>query len=675
MRYTAFVILLILSSLLADWQTFSDYNQIYSLATDGTKLFFGSIAAIIEMDTSGNYRVYNNLNGLAGLEISTLKVDSSQRIWYGSKNGGFGFLKNGKLQNFFEFMKNGLGINDIFVDSNEIWVATSKGVSLFVYKSENSSGELKENYFKLGSFPSEYKANTVSIIGETVYVGTDNGVAVAPKDYRRFNLVNPASWKNIRTSTQIYGITKQDDSIICLGGNGIFRYSGDTLINIGLANFSLKKLVVFEDTVFVGGTSGVFKKVGTSFSRVQVTLLPHQKTTDMIIFNRKLYTSHEKGYGFYANGKILGMRFNAPMGRFFTSFAVDKKGRIWTTGRNWSISMYDGKSWRCGTTLPFDFTAFNELYYFPDTITRAYTLEIDRRDNIWCGTWGDGLFVINELDNYIHITSTNSPLEPAAEPSYIVVSAIKTDPNGNVWVANFGAPNVGLLVYKDGNISSEPVVFRISSMGLSSNLIYSLEASGTKIWIGLRDGGIIMLDHKGTIENQIDDIWRNYTTADGLPSNTVKSICIGKDGKLYIATSGGVARLDTTLNLIEQIQLPLNFSLDITSISCDRYGNIWMGSTSGAAVKFSSENRIETIYSTYDINVPYSLRSGLLSNIIYSIYADTTTNNIMFGVEGGISIMKGTLESENELGKIKIYPNPFIIVYGTENKLTIKGVP
>jgi ligand-binding sensor domain-containing protein len=123
---------------------------------------------------------------------------------------------------------------------------------------------------------------------------------------------------------------------------------------------------------------------------------------------------------------------------------------------------------------------------------------------------------------------------------------------------------MGLLQF-DGN---NWIVFRFPGMESAAYLAISDKGD---VWIGSRDAGIFFLDGKlwdqvasehaqsvlivqpGQAEVTTDSgnvskngpYWRTYTKADGLLSNTINKIVIGKDGEAWVATDKGVSNLNT----------------------------------------------------------------------------------------------------------------------------------
>ncbi len=109
------------------------------------------------------------------------------------------------------------------------------------------------------------------------------------------------------------------------------------------------------------------------------------------------------------------------------------------------------------------------------------------------------------------------------------------------------------------------------------------------VWIGRSNGGLSVLDHKGTPTIRSDDIWNfdrgyDFTTVDGLARNRVQALAIGS-GKAWVGTgpelgrAGGIMPLDLSeLTLGDALTTdkapPTNF---ITDIDFGQAGSRWEG--------------------------------------------------------------------------------------------------
>ena len=82
---------------------------------------------------------------------------------------------------------------------------------------------------------------------------------------------------------------------------------------------------------------------------------------------------------------------------------------------------------------------------------------------------------------------------------------------------------------------------------------------------------------------------RNYTTADGLPNNAVRSLYLDKNSDLWIGTENGISKLEngsfTNLPLPESIA-----NKSCWDISQDENGDMWFASYGGGVYKFDGIN-------------------------------------------------------------------------------------
>jgi flagellar motor protein MotB len=122
-----------------------------------------------------------------------------------------------------------------------------------------------------------------------------------------------------------------------------------------------------------------------------------------------------------------------------------------------------------------------------------------------------------------------------------------------------------------------------------------------------------------------NDLWKNYTTKDGLVDNAIQTIAVDDDS-IWFGTKNGLSKLLKADNSFKNFNvsdgLPSN---EITSIGIDTH-NIWIGTKSGLAV-YNKDSQKFKIYTTKD---------GLISNIITSILV--TSDEIWVGTNSGISV-------------------------------------
>ena len=206
------------------------------------------------------------------------------------------------------------------------------------------------------------------------------------------------------------------------------------------------------------------------------------------------------------------------------------------------------------------------------------------------------------------------------------------DVHQNLWIATGG---VGLSVWKDGKFKNY-----ITKDGLAQNFITSIT--------GGKDG-TIYIGTTGGLTKYSNGLFTNYKTAAGLFNNNVLSLCLDPDNVLWVGTTaelyqlkGGKWTVFTTKNGLTNDR--------IRRILSDRDGNLWIGTEGGGI------NRMRgTKFSYYSINdgkfTVYGEKEGLSQDNTRAIY-ETRDGSVWVGTDNrGLTRFKD--------GLLKIYTTTF----------------
>ena len=128
-------------------------------------------------------------------------------------------------------------------------------------------------------------------------------------------------------------------------------------------------------------------------------------------------------------------------------------------------------------------------------------------------------------EGYSAVLYDNTNGLPTAE-----ANAIARTSDGFIWIGSYS----GLIRY-DGNTFE-----RIDSTTGIASVVSLYVDSRDRLWIGTNDSGVAVME-KGSL--------KMYTKADGLMSSSIRSVSEDEDGNIYIATTHGLARVDTKMNL------------------------------------------------------------------------------------------------------------------------------
>ncbi len=150
--------------------------------------------------------------------------------------------------------------------------------------------------------------------------------------------------------------------------------------------------------------------------------------------------------------------------------------------------------------------------------SQVYDVHFDDYGFIWFAT-ANGLVNFDGITFKTYDRSNGLKSELALD--------IFEDSKKNMWVSSEGG---GVALFKEDSLIYLPELALLDTMLVN----YILETPSGELWFSTNSQGIIIWNSE---TNSISEI----TTNDGLPSNQVWDLTIGKNGEVYIATMSGVA--------------------------------------------------------------------------------------------------------------------------------------
>ena len=326
----------------------------------------------------------------------------------------------------------------------------------------------------------------------------------------------------------------------------------------------------------------------------------------------------------------------------------------------------------------------------------AYCLDIDPADanHVVAGA-RNGLYEFRNGQLVKLYNSSNSVIEPFDGKSieYEIVSGVKFDNNGDVWLLNSQAPTTSLIKFADGEFSkhNHETLMTLDDGGFSNksngNLSNMMTDSQGYLWFVNNHGWYPAFYRYNT---QTDELltFDNFTNQDGsaiaINSNGgVRCVAEDKEGNVWAGTSAGPVvlekdQIESSSYHLTQVKVPRNdgtnyadyllANIDIMCMMIDGANRKWFG-TNGQGVYLISADNMEQIQHFTTENSP------LLSNIIQSIAIDSATGEVFFGTENGLcSYMSDATQPNEEMTKDNVwaYPNPVTPDY--TGPITITGL-
>jgi signal transduction histidine kinase/ligand-binding sensor domain-containing protein/CheY-like chemotaxis protein len=201
---------------------------------------------------------------------------------------------------------------------------------------------------------------------------------------------------------------------------------------------------------------------------------------------------------------------NAISSNFITSIVKDHNNEVWVSTWLGAINRFNRLT---GTFTRYD--CYNPVIHEKEN--NVWLLYQDVQNRLWASATNEGsLYVLNrQQDRFELFDNTITNLQCLAE-----------DRQGDFW---------------GGNYSTLIRIDRDRKQHIHYNIGYTLrcihEDSHHNFWIGTQDGGLLLFDRK-------TGKYKRFTTADGLPGNTILRLLEDDAGNLWLSTYNGLCRFN-----------------------------------------------------------------------------------------------------------------------------------
>lgn len=359
--------------------------------------------------------------------------------------------------------------------SGFLWIGTRRGLGKY------AGNELKKYVYEENS-KSSIPNNIVTQIEEdrhgNVWVLTDKGVAVYDKE--KDNFYTPKDKHNNRVNIYSIHSTK----------NGILFGSQDKIYSYDYDNKYLFVVTAFKQKM----NFNIFALAYWN----EDTLLCCSRWQGIVLLNSK-------------TGECANPPFD--YGKEITSMIIDSNNRVWISPYNKGLNCYlrdENKT--------VSYTESNSK------LSNNVVLSIAERNNeIWIGTDGGGINILNTENNDIHTLEYIAGNEHFSLPAKSIL-CLEKDKDGNMWA---GSVRNGLISIRKVFIKTYTDVIQGEEKGLSNNTILSLYEDNLKdIWIGTDGGGI----------NKLNTNTEEFTHYNSFSGEKIASITEFSDNELLVSS-------------------------------------------------------------------------------------------------------------------------------------------
>ncbi len=644
------------SAEILSWRSYTSFNHVTDMVLYDGFIWVATTGGLVQIDPATmNHKTFTNVDGLGTNTLYSLCVDSRGRLWVGGRGHLVNFTDPDEPDGYLFTDRDG-GLVEIYdidcsPDGDSLWLADRLGLTIFLASDEPGRGLILDTYSRFGDIVRDTPAHRVALSSDSIWVGTDGGVAAGSRfDIRQ--LKAPTGWVSYfpaqissLPNDSIRGLVVRHDSVYLGTTAGFYRLDRETvpvLTNMGLyGDPYMYNMSLVGDSILTNSLRGsAFYYNGAFF---------HQPTAGMSIPNTTAGATD--GIGGYWDGNLIDgiykrngdtmVRYDAGGTPNNECVAIaESQGRIWGAFAGEVLAYLDGDTWVPMTGI----------------IGRLTSLEIGPLGELWVGTYGNGVYRILG-DSIAHFNADNSPLRgPWNAPSFVVVSDIHSTEDA-VWFANsYGADGELAAVNPYNTAQWQGYVL---AGGESAEPVIAVTSSQDLVYVASEENGIYQIDDRGTPFSPDDDARRHFTTDNsGIGSNFIRSLEIDGYDTLWVGTSYGLSYQSVGEIYFTNIDVPSGFGPEVTALAFDGQGSLYAGSPSGLAIR-------DIATGTFDyLN---SKNSGLTDDDILDIYYQSDEQAVWISTAGGISRLSMPYRLATEdLKNIRAYPNPFVIRYGDE---------
>ncbi len=595
-----------------------EQSRVYAIAQDNQQyIWLGTKAGVSKFDGI-SFISYTTENGLAPGGVLVLLIDKNQNIWMGHQGGCISRFDGSKIER--------IGVLDSLIHSdimsftedsdNQLWITTEKNGAFVIKNPKSDAGNLKYESFLKGKNLGDQVFNSMVASDRSLYFITSAGIRKYNKEKNRFETYTPEglfsffqiavmfedSKRNYWFGTYnggLYKLNKEQgkfeyfDTRNGLASNWVSSITEDRKGNIWVGNWSQDNSRGGVTRINKDNQLKVFN-TSNGLHDYQIQCVKEDAEGNILIGTKEHGLDIFKGEQFVSFSTKDGLIDNQV-------YAViqDKSGQIWF-GTNEGITIYNNQD-NTGA-----FTQFNQAKNFISNQIRFFKL--DHNNNIWIGTEDQGVMLYNtNQKKFIGQPSINSyfPSQNLSKK----VQAMDIGPEGHLWIGTMD----GLLEYDI--VKGDYVTTITQGNGIAGNDITALFSdSKNNLWIGSDKGLTCMNNKKFHIidatrnvtptcisEDKSGKIWigteykgvmviqkdslKQYTTADGLLSNSINSIICDLSNNIYIGTIRGLNRIDQKRGSIATFTQKtgfVGFETNPNAICIDNKGNLWFGTKNGS---------------------------------------------------------------------------------------------
>lgn len=638
---------------LGTWRTHLTYRNVKTIAVAGERIFAATDNSFFFFDKEDHSTTkLTRADGFSDLNISTLGYyPEKDLLLIAYANGGIDVLRGNEITNFDLIKRTSIrgskAVNQITFYGDMAFLSADFGVVVI----DLNALAIIESYLNIGEGGSEARINGSTIVRDSIFLATDQGVMAAPLN-KGLNLQDFNSWRRFGEEEGIAG-----QEVLCIEAYGQSLYSGTrenllytyedglwSTIDMPVAGmfYSLK---ASGESLYIATADQLLQLKGNQMTKVAHPLIREPRMAEVdgegniwvADLSNGLLSDYEGDFNnYFPAGPFSGNTFDL--------YAANGKVVAVSGGYDEDFNPYHRKDgfyvFEKGAWTNYNETGIGNAIPMPPVEDLVDMARNPRTGNFIFASYEDGLLIWDGRDQFTR-PDKNAPED-------VKITALAMDHEEGLWVTSQGAPSVLHRLFEG----------KWSAYSFGQGLVptdIAITQRGVK-WITL-ESGILVVDEKG-------DNWRVLSDAPGeggLPSRTVNTLAIDREGRIWVGTEEGIAFFTNPGAVFSEdfrdVSLPvyqnrfLFRNEPISAIAIDGGNRKWIGSHTGLWLFGADGDTL--IYNFTTKNSP------LPDNRILDIAIEENTGEVFVNTAKGLVSFRGTSTRGSERHQnVKIFPNP-----------------
>lgn len=656
------------------WKTYTSKKDVRDVVISNGTIWAATRGGLFSVGvTDLLYKEYTTSEGLRTNDLSAITIDRTGMMWIGSVNGiihGFnpGLPQWRYITGIADRTEGQKEIKALLAVDDTLYIGSELGLHSFVIGRD----EFRIDARRFGSnFEITGNVLTVALHRDSLWVGTTNGIAVAPRTHPNLNA--PTSWRVWQSglpSNRVASLTVFR-GVLYAGTGGtagaLARYDGSSWVTVsGTAGKNILEVISNQNFMYCVTPDELLEI--DSLENVTSISTPSSLTSVATEGSSIVLGSSNAGL-YLKNGSVWETRLpEGPSTNSIIGLAVDNNGVLWTgtgtgaagTGGEQGFMSFDGRRWVSYTVASHPQLQSNAYY----------RVDIGAGNVKWISSYGAGVALVGNDGTLKKVFNRSNGMPRTIGTDFVVVGGVVTDIDGKAWICVrsdglAGTPDTSLVVVSGDSIVSYVVRSDLGGEPRFGDI--AIDGYGTKWIVESRFSpgageGIYFYNERGFGDNDAST-WRRLSEPDGLVSRKTTAVAVDHSGQIWVGTDQGISIIVSPYFIGSNGRLRPQFAFytplngqQINAIAVDPLNNKWVGTNQGVFVLSPDGISIQAHYSVENTD------GKLVANEIQSIAIDRQTGTAYFGSERGLSALTtASVMPAPSMDALTISPNPFYI--------------